>query len=87
MDEVTVKIVNKGKQPLPEYATLRAAGMDVRANIDGPDALAVGARTLVPTGLYVELPRGYELQLRPRSGLALLNGITLVNSPGTVDAD
>ena len=87
MDEVTVKIVNKGKQPLPEYATRGAAGMDVRANIDEPYTLAVGARTLVPTGLYVELPRGYELQLRPRSGLALRNGITLVNSPGTVDAD
>ena len=87
MDKVTVKIVNKGKQPLPEYATLGAAGMDVRANLDEPFTLEPGARTLVPTGLSVELPQGYELQLRPRSGLALRNGITLVNSPGTVDAD
>lgn len=84
---VNVKIVNKGKQPLPAYSTPSAAGMDVRANLDSPMTIAPGARTLVPTGLYVELPEGYEMQLRPRSGLALKNGITLLNSPGTIDAD
>lgn len=82
-----VKIVNKGGHPLPEYETHGSAGMDVRAAITEPVTLAPGERMLVPTGLRVQLPEGYELQVRPRSGLALKHGITLVNTPGTVDAD
>lgn len=83
----TVKIVNKSKNPLPAYATELSAGMDLRADLADAIVLAPGERRLIPTGLYVELPDGYELQLRPRSGLALRHGIGLVNSPGTVDAD
>ncbi|MDE5643390.1 MAG: dUTP diphosphatase [Muribaculaceae bacterium] len=83
----TVKIVNKSKNPLPAYATELSAGMDLRADLEEAIVLAPGERRLIPTGLYVELPDGYELQLRPRSGLALRHGIGLVNSPGTVDAD
>lgn len=82
-----VKIVNVGGQPLPEYETHGSAGMDVRAALTEPVTLAPGERMLVPTGLRVQLPEGYELQVRPRSGLALKHGITLVNTPGTVDAD
>ena len=82
-----VKIINEGSQPLPAYSTALAAGMDLRADLDEPLMLAPGERTLVPTGLRVELPEGYEMQLRPRSGLALKHGISLVNSPGTIDAD
>ncbi len=87
MDEVIVKIVNCGSQPNPQYSTPQAAGMDVRANVDAPLTVAPGERVLVPTGLRVELPEGFEMQLRPRSGLALKHGVTLVNSPGTIDAD
>lgn len=87
IDEVKVKIVNRGGQPLPAYETPEAAGMDVRADLQQPVTLGPLERTLVPTGLYVELPRGYEMQMRPRSGLALRHGITLANSPGTIDAD
>ena len=82
-----VKIINKSHHPLPQYATPLSAGMDLRANIDSPITLAPLARTLVPTGLYMALPAGYEAQVRPRSGLALKKGITVLNSPGTIDAD
>ncbi|MDR3093203.1 MAG: dUTP diphosphatase [Bacteroidales bacterium] len=82
-----VKIVNHSKHPLPSYSTLLSAGMDIRANLESPVTLASGARTLVPTGLYIALPQGYEAQIRPRSGLALKKGITLLNTPGTIDAD
>ena len=82
-----IKIVNKSKHPLPEYATPGSAGMDLRANIDAPITLAPGERKLIPTGIYIALPVGYEAQVRPRSGLALKHGITVLNTPGTVDAD
>lgn len=82
-----VKIVNLSKHPLPEYATPQSAGLDLRANIEAPITLNPLERTLVPTGLYIALPEGYEAQVRPRSGLALKHGITVLNSPGTVDAD
>ena len=82
-----IKIVNKSKHPLPEYATPGSAGMDLRANIDAPITLAPGERKLIPTGIYIALPVGYEAQVRPRSGLALKYGIGLANMLGTVDAD
>ena len=82
-----IKVVNKGHQPLPEYATPQSAGMDLRANIDSPITLKPMARQLVPTGLYIALPVGFEAQIRPRSGLALKHGITVLNTPGTIDAD
>ena len=82
-----VKIVNLSQHPLPEYATPQSAGLDLRANLETPITLAPMERTLVPTGLYIALPEGYEAQVRPRSGLALKHGITVLNSPGTVDAD
>lgn len=82
-----IKVVNKGHQPLPEYATPQSAGMDLRANIDSPITLNPMARQLVPTGLYIALPAGFEAQIRPRSGLALKHGITVLNTPGTIDAD
>jgi len=82
-----VKIVNKSKHPLPQYATVASAGFDVRANIDAPMVLKSMERVLVPTGLFMELPEGSEAQVRPRSGLALKHGITVLNSPGTIDAD
>ncbi len=82
-----VKIINKSHHPLPEYATPFSAGVDLRANIDNPITLGPLERTLVPTGLYLELPQGYEAQIRPRSGLALKHGLTVLNSPGTIDAD
>ncbi|MFZ4456403.1 MAG: dUTP diphosphatase [Bacteroidales bacterium] len=82
-----VKIVNKSKHDLPEYATMHAAGMDLRANLDQPIALKPLERKLIPTGLFIELPMGYEAQIRPRSGLAYKKGITVLNSPGTIDAD
>lgn len=82
-----IKVVNKGHQPLPEYATPQSAGMDLRANIDSPITLKPMARQLVPTGLYIALPAGFEAQIRPRSGLALKHGITVLNTPGTIDAD
>ena len=82
-----VKIVNKSKHALPEYATALSAGMDLRANIDEPVTLKPLQRSLIPTGIYIQLPEGYEAQIRPRSGLAVKNGISIVNSPGTVDAD
>ena len=82
-----IKIVNKGNQPLPEYATSQSAGVDLRANIDSPILIKSLDRKLIPTGLYIALPEGYEAQVRPRSGLALKKGITVLNTPGTIDAD
>src|SRR6185312_10855956 len=82
-----VKIVNKSKHALPNYATVASAGFDVRANIDSPLTLKPMERALVPTGLFIELPEGHEAQVRPRSGLAFKHGITVLNSPGTIDAD
>jgi dUTP pyrophosphatase len=82
-----IKVVNRSKHPLPSYATLHSAGMDLRANLDKAVVLKPLQRALIPTGLFIELPEGYEAQIRPRSGLALKKGITLLNSPGTIDAD
>ena len=84
---VKIKIVNKGQQPLPTYATAQSAGMDLRANIDAPITLRPMERQLIPTGLHIALPEGFEAQVRPRSGLALKYGITVLNTPGTIDAD
>lgn len=84
---IKVKIINSSPNPLPAYATEGSAGMDVRAALDAPVVIPPLGRALIPTGLRVELPAGYELQVRPRSGLALKHGITLANTPGTVDAD
>lgn len=82
-----VKIVNRSKNELPSYSTEMSAGMDLRADLDAPVILRPLERKLIPTGLYIELPRGYEAQIRPRSGLALKKGITVLNTPGTIDAD
>lgn len=82
-----IKVINRGRQPLPAYATEQSAGMDLRANIEEPLTLRPLERKLVGTGLYIALPQGYEAQIRPRSGLALKHGITVLNSPGTIDAD
>jgi dUTP pyrophosphatase len=82
-----IKIVNLSKHPLPKYATLLSAGMDLRANIDEPVVLKPLERKLIPTGLFIELPEGNEAQIRPRSGLAIKHGVTVLNSPGTIDAD
>ena len=82
-----VKVINKSKHSLPQYETIASAGMDVRANIDQAIILAPLGRSLVKTGLFVEIPIGYEIQVRPRSGLAFKKGITVLNSPGTIDAD
>lgn len=82
-----VRIINKSKHSLPEYATPYSAGLDLRANINEPIVLKPLERTLVPTGLFIELPQGYEAQIRPRSGLAAKHGLTVLNSPGTIDAD
>ena len=84
---IQVKVINKGKQPLPAYATTQSAGMDLRASIDSPITLKPMERRLIPTGLYIALPKGYEAQVRPRSGLALKHGITVLNTPGTIDED
>lgn len=84
---IEIKVINNGHQPLPTYATSQSAGMDLRANIDQPIVLRPMERKLVTTGLHIALPPGYEAQIRPRSGLALKKGITVLNSPGTVDAD
>lgn len=82
-----VNVINKGHQPLPAYATPQSAGLDLRANLESPVVLQPMERRLIPTGLYIALPPGYEAQVRPRSGLALKHGITVLNSPGTIDAD
>jgi dUTP pyrophosphatase len=82
-----VKVVNKSKHDLPNYSTIASAGMDIRANIDNPFTIKPLERTIIKTGLFIELPVGYEAQVRPRSGLAYKKGITVLNSPGTIDAD
>ena len=82
-----ILVVNKGHQPLPQYATPQSAGLDLRANLDTPVTLQPMQRHLIPTGLHIALPAGFEAQVRPRSGLALRHGITVLNSPGTIDAD
>ena len=82
-----IQVVNKGHQPLPAYATVQSAGMDLRANIDEPIVLKPLERRLIPTGLFMALPPGFEAQVRPRSGLAIKHGITVLNTPGTIDAD
>lgn len=87
MDTVKVKIINKSSNPLPSYSTSSSAGMDLRANLSEPVTLKPLERALIPTGIYIQLPQGYECQIRPRSGLALKHGISLVNTPGTIDAD
>ena len=84
---LNVKVINKGHQPLPAYATSQSAGMDLRATIDESIVLHPMERRLVPTGLHIALPQGFEAQIRPRSGLALKHGITVLNTPGTIDAD
>ena len=82
---MNIQVINKSKHPLPAYATELSAGMDIRANISEPISLAPMQRCLVPTGLFIALPQGFEAQIRPRSGLALKKGITVLNSPGTID--
>ena len=84
---IKIKVVNRGHQQLPAYATPQSAGMDLRANLDEPVTLHPLERRLVPTGLHIALPEGYEAQVRPRSGLALKHGLTVLNTPGTIDAD
>lgn len=84
---MNVQIINKSKHPLPTYATSQSAGVDLRANLNEPISLEPMQRCLVPTGLYIALPEGVEAQVRPRSGLAIKKGITVLNSPGTIDAD
>ena len=82
-----VKVINKSNNPLPKYSTAQSAGMDLRAFITEPVILGVLDRALIHTGLYIEMPEGYEAQVRPRSGLAIKHGVTVINSPGTIDAD
>ncbi len=85
--KVNVKIVNKSNNPLPQYETVNSSGLDLRASIDDEIVLKPLERTLVPTGLYISIPEGYEAQVRPRSGLAFKHGLTVLNTPGTIDAD
>jgi dUTP pyrophosphatase len=87
MTPIEVKIVNTSSNPLPEYATSGSSGMDIRASLEAPVTLQPLERVLIPTGLFIELPDGYEVQVRPRSGLAIKQGITCLNTPGTIDAD
>lgn len=87
MAPIEVKIVNTSSNPLPEYATSGSSGMDIRASLEAPVTLQPMERVLIPTGLFIELPDGYEVQIRPRSGLAIKQGITCLNTPGTIDAD
>lgn len=82
-----IRVINRSHHPLPAYATPQSAGMDLRADLADPIILAPGERRLVPTGLFIALPEGYEAQVRPRSGLALRHGVTVLNAPGTIDAD
>ena len=84
---IQIFVINRSHHPLPQYATPLSAGMDLRANLDTPLTIQPGQRLLVPTGLFIALPDGYEAQIRPRSGLAIKQGITVLNSPGTIDAD
>lgn len=85
--KLAVKIINHSNNPLPKYQTSQSAGMDLHANLSEAIILQPGERKLIPTGLFMELPEGYEAQVRPRSGLALKHGVTVLNSPGTIDAD
>ena len=87
MTSIQIKVVNTSSNPLPEYATKGASGMDIRASLDIPLTLQPLERNLIPTGLFVEIPQGYEIQIRPRSGLAIKQGITCLNTPGTIDSD
>lgn len=87
MAKIKVRVINQSANPLPEYVTDGAAGMDLRANLENPVTLRSMERFLVPTGLFIELPSGFEAQIRPRSGLAIKQGITCLNSPGTIDSD
>ena len=87
MPGIAIKIINQSSNPLPAYATEGSSGMDIRANLESAIVLQPFERSLIPTGLFIELPQGYEAQIRPRSGLAYKNGITCLNSPGTIDAD
>lgn len=84
---IEVKIINTSSNPLPEYATPGSAGLDIRASLDIPQTLQPMERTMIPTGIFIELPQGYEAQVRPRSGLAVKQGITVLNTPGTIDSD
>ena len=86
-NDITVKVVNKSGNELPQYRTPDSEGMDLRASLSEPVTLAPMQRALIPTGIYIALPKGYECQIRPRSGLALKHGVTVLNSPGTIDAD
>lgn len=87
MSTINVKIINQSSNQLPEYGTPGAAGLDLRANLEAPVTLQPMERTLIPTGLFIELPEGYEAQVRPRSGLAIKQGLTCLNTPGTIDSD
>lgn len=87
MSSINVKIINQSSNQLPEYGTPGAAGLDLRANLEAPVTLQPMERALIPTGLFIELPDGYEAQVRPRSGLAIKQGLTCLNTPGTIDAD
>ena len=87
MPAIEVKIINKSSNELPAYATAGSSGMDVRAFLDSPKTMSPLERALIPTGLFIELPQGYEVQVRPRSGLAIKQGITCLNTPGTIDSD
>jgi len=87
MEPIQVKIVNHSSNELPDYATEGSSGMDIRAFLESPKLLAPFERALIPTGIFIELPQGYEVQVRPRSGLAIKHGITCLNTPGTIDAD
>ena len=87
MNAIVLKIVNTSSNDLPEYATSGSSGMDIRANLEIPQTLQPLERSLVPTGIFIEIPKGYEVQIRPRSGLAIKQGITCLNTPGTIDAD
>jgi dUTP pyrophosphatase len=86
-NKMKIKIVNRSRHSLPDYATIHSAGMDLRANLENPVVLKPLERSLIPTGIYIQLPNGYEAQIRPRSGLAIKHGICIVNAPGTIDAD
>ena len=87
MSAIQIKIINHSSNSLPEYATAGSSGMDIRANLETPQTLQSLERALIPTGLFIELPAGYEAQIRPRSGLAIKHGITCLNTPGTIDSD
>lgn len=83
----SVRVINRSKNELPAYETSGSAGMDIRANLDDPLTMLPGGRSIIPTGIYLEIPSGYECQVRPRSGLAIKNGVTVLNAPGTIDSD